>query len=61
MWRALIGLLGNEKGQVIEYGLLIALFVFIGVQFILAYYVAQTGVMGQIPGYFYELAGSKGH
>ncbi len=61
MWRALIGLLGSEKGQVIEYGLLIALFVFIGFQFIIGYYVAQTGVMGQVPGYFYELTGGSAH
>ncbi|MEW6540047.1 MAG: hypothetical protein AB1402_00310 [Bacillota bacterium] len=55
MWRALFGLLGDERGQVIEYGLLIVLFVFIGAQFILAYFVTQTGVMGEVPGYFYQL------
>ncbi len=55
MWRALFRLLGDERGQVVEYGLLIALFVFIGAQFILAYLVVQTGVMGEVPGYFYQL------
>lgn len=55
MWRALFRLLGDERGQVVEYGLLIALFVFIGAQFILAYFVVQTGVMGEAPGYFHQL------
>lgn len=55
MLRGITGLLKGEQGKVIEYGLLIALFVVLGAGIWFGLYVQSTGVMESVPQIFYDI------
>ncbi|MBE0466658.1 MAG: hypothetical protein IBX71_05465 [Candidatus Desulforudis sp.] len=62
MLRMLRGFLTEEQGKVIEFGLLIALFVVLGAGVATGLYVQSTGVMETVPEVFFEiLAETEAH
>lgn len=55
MLRMFKGLLKDEKGSVIEYGLLVALMAVLGVGVAAGLFVQATGILENVPELFHEI------